>query len=279
MAESSPYDEEEALENEIDEELLLLLALAFLTASSSIIISQFSYSDFPSVQDRFKSEASSVLPKLQQSSNSAVQVGISRTASELNFKDLHFDYSDQRVMDNVLRAFNNNFELLLQTNQAMFEELLRVADERGWDDKELARRLKLYYGLTPRYLKTVLAMEDALKAEGLSRKVIKDRIQKRIDQLIEHRIRLTSALIGTQVVEGSKEVAFNYLAESGQVDTDRYVKEWVSRIDGDTSQGCLSSHKMIAEIGGVFPNGYSSPPNLDVIHPCRSSIRIIKRPN
>lgn len=277
MAESSPYDEEEAIENEIDDELLLLLALAFLTASSSIIISQFSFNDFSLVQDRFKSEASAILPKLQESSNSAIQVGLNRTASEFNLKDLHFDYSDQRVMDNVLRAFNNNFELLLQTNQAMFEELLRVADERGWDDKGLARRLKLYYGLTPRYLKTVLAMEDALKAEGLSKKVIKDRIQKRIDQLIEHRIRLTSALIGTQVVEGSKEVAFNYLAESSQVDIEKYVKEWVSVIDSNTTDICTSSHKMIAEIGQPFSNGFYHPPATDPVHSCRSSMKLTKR--
>ncbi len=275
--ESSPFEEEQSLEDELDEELLMLLALAFLSATSTIVISQFTFNNFSTVQERFKAEASSILPSLQSVSSRSIEVGLNRTASDLNLKDLHIDYSDSRIMNIVREAFSDNLEMILQTNQEMFSELLRIADERGWDNQEIARRLKMYYGLTPRFLKTVISMEDALKAEGLSKKVIQERVQKRIDQLVEHRIKLASTLIGTKVVEGSKDIAFTQLVETGQVDFDKYVKEWRSGVADGTTQVCLSSHRMIAEIGGVFANGFSAPPATDPVHPCRSSIRIVKR--
>lgn len=277
MSESSPYAEEAALEDELDEELLMILALAFLGAVSSIVISKFALSDFSTVQERFKAGASEVLPKLQNISNRSIEVGLNRTASDLKLKDLRIDYSDPRIMNIVRNAFNDNLEMILQTNQEMFAELLRIAEARDWDNQEIARRLKMYYGLTPRFLKTVIAMEDALRAEGVSKKVIQQRVQKRIDQLVEHRIKLASTLIGTKVVEGSKEVAFRQLVETSQVDGSKYVKMWVSQVDDRTTQVCLSSHRMTAEIEGVFANGYSSPPATSPPHPCRSSIRIIKR--
>ncbi len=120
-------------------------------------------------------------------------------------------------------------------------------------------------------------MEDALINEGLSKKVIAERIQKRIDQLVEVRLSLAATLVGTEVVEGSKDEAFNQLASTGQIDRSQYIKSWESVIDSVTTAICTSSHKMTAEIGEAFANGYQHPPATNPVHPCRSSIRIIKR--
>ncbi len=276
--ESSPYEEEEKLEDEVYEELLLLLATGFVFGTSHIVNSRFVISDFESSQERFRTKVSEILPKLNNTSYSAIQAGLARAIEDTNLKELSIDYSDSRFQTLITNIFNNNLDQMIQTNRSMFEALLRASDERGWSDAELARRFKLYYGLTPRFLKTVLSMEDALIKEGLSKKVIAERIQKRIDQLVEVRLSLAATLVGTEVVEGSKDEAFNQLASTGQIDRSQYIKSWESVIDSVTTAICSSSHKMTAEIGEAFANGYQHPPALDPVHPCRSSIRIIKRP-
>ncbi len=277
MNESSPYEEEQALEDETSEALLALLALAFLFAVEGNGKTSLTLTDLNGTQDRFKRKASESIPTLASAGTQAVQIGVGRTSKELGLNNLSIDYSDSRFSDVIQRAFNSNLELMIETNQAMFSALLEEASRRGWSEAEVARRFKLYFGLTPRYLRTVLAMEDALIKEKVPKSVIAKRVQKRIDQLIEHRIKLAATLISTEVVEGSKDEAFKQLAESGQIDRDKYIKEWRSVIDDSTTQVCLSSHRMIAEIDGVFPNGYSHPPATSPVHPCRSSIRIIKR--
>lgn len=269
--ESSPFAEEQALEDSVDEELLLIFALAFLHGTSEKSL------EFNTVQERFKAKVSEAIPHLQATSTKSIQIALERTSSELNIKNLQVDYADSRFMNLVLQIFEYNLGLILQTNQAMYSALLDVAVERDWSQKEFDRRLALYFGLTPRFLKTVLTMEDALKAEGVSKKVINKRLQKRIDQLVEHRIKLSSTLIGTGVVEGTKDLLYTQLVETNQVDGNKYVKEWVSVVDDVTTQICLSSNRMIAEIGGYFANGYKFPPATDPTHPCRSSTRLIKR--
>lgn len=276
--ENSPYGEEEELENEVYEELLVLLALGFVFGTANIKNSSFSLTDFDTVQDRFRTKVSEILPSLNRISYSAIQVGLERTRQETKLNELTVDFSDPRFQTLLNSIFDNNIDRLLETNRRLFEELVRVANERGWSDAELARRFKLYYGLTPRFLRTVLAMEDALLKEGLPKKVIANRIQKRIDQLVEVRLKLAATLVGTEVVEGSKEEAFTQLKEAGQIDSS-YIKEWVSVVDEVTTQTCLSSHGMIAEIGEPFDNGFYHPPALDPVHPCRSSTRIRKRHN
>lgn len=275
--ENSPYVEEGELEEKIYEEVILLLALSLL-AGISTLRSTLTTQDFNSTQQSFKLKASEMIPTLVGVSFEASQVGVNRLAKELKLSGLVLDFTDARFQNLVLNVFESNLERMLSTNHSMYYALLQIAEERGWDDAEVLRRFKLYYGLPPKYLKTVLAMEDALKAEGIAKKVINKRIQKRIDQLIEHRLGLAAVLIGTQIVEGSKDIAFTQLSESFQLDSNAYVKEWVSVVDDVTTQVCLSSHGAIAEIGQPFPNGYYHPPALDPVHPCRSSIRIRKRP-
>lgn len=278
MAEESPFEEERQLENEIDEELLLLLASAFLYATQFINPSQASRADFQQVQDRFRNRSSEILPLLYSQSQEAVKTGLQRAISELSLRDdLSVNLADQRFQQYVQRIFSDNIEEILETNQRMWTRLQEVAIQRGWSEEELFRRLKVYYGLTPNHLQTALNMEDSLKAEGISQRNIDRQLQNRIDRLIEWRISLFSTLVGTEVVEGSKDLSWTILGETNEINREEFVKQWVSVVDSSTTDVCLSSHLTTAEIGGVFPNGRPSPPAFPPLHPCRSSMRIIRR--
>lgn len=275
MAERSPFPEEDALEDEVREELLLLLALAFLNASQKIVTQSFVRSDFQALQDRFRSEAAKALPQLTSISQRAAELAFERTPLSADTFDT--DFSDQRYQQLVRNIFNDNMQYLLDTNEQAFIRLQEIAVSRGWSDERFNEYLRKFYGLTPKYIQTVLALEDALRVEGTAQNKLNKRVQDRIDQLIEVRISLASELIGTEVVEGSKELTWTILGETGQLDTQEFIKSWRSTIDEVTTQTCLDSHLTTAEIGGFFPNGMKSPPNLNVLHPCRSSMVIIRR--
>lgn len=274
MAEQSPFEEERELEDEADEILLMLLALAFLNSSETIKVTSFTRSNFQAVQDAFRKNASKALADLYSISQRASDIALEK---RVPLKGLTVDLSDPRFQQYITRVFEDNLGYLLDTNEQTWVRLQEIAADRGWSEGQLARNLKRFYGLTPNYVQTVLALEDALKAEGVSNKKIQERVSKRIDELIEWRINLSSALVGTEVVEGSKDLTFTILGETDQLNRDEYIKQWVSVTDSDTTQVCLDAHLTTAEIGGTFPNGLSSPPNILKIHPCRSSMRIIRR--
>jgi AraC-like DNA-binding protein len=277
MAETSPFELENQLEDEIDEELLLLLASAFLYGTSIINPAQDSRDVFQTVQERFRRRSSEILPLLYRQSQEAVKSGLSRTMSELGLVDLSVDLSDPRFQRYIERIFDDNIQVIMDTNQQMWIRLQQIAAERGWSDEELLRRLERYYGLTPNHLQTVLSMESNLQAEGVSGASFDRQIQNRIDRLIEWRIRLTSALIGTEVIEGSKDLSFTILGETDQLDREAFQKQWVSVVDSETTDVCLSSNLTVAEIGGNFANGRPHPPAFPPLHPCRSSMRIVRR--
>ncbi len=52
-------------------------------------------------------------------------------------------------------------------------------------------------------------------------------------------------------------------------------KEWVSVIDDQTTDTCLSLNGEVVEIGSAFSSGDYSPPSSIPPHPCRSSLRAI----
>lgn len=278
MAEESPFPQERELENEIDEELLLLLASAFLYATDVIVPSEFSRARFQELQDRFQRRASRGIPILNSAAQRAIEAGLERTRNAHNL-DLEIDFNDERIQRYITRIFQDNIDEILDTNERMWARLQQIAVDRGWSEEELFERLKKYYGLTPNHLQTVLSMESALESDEVARAKIERQVQKRIDNLVEWRVRLFSSLVGTEIVEGSKDLSFTILGETGQLDRNEFVKQWVSTVDEDTTQTCLNSHLSVAEIGGYFPNNMKHPPNLNVIHPCRSSMRIIRRPS
>ncbi|MBG23669.1 MAG: hypothetical protein CMF22_10125 [Idiomarinaceae bacterium] len=274
MAEPSPFSEENELEDSVEEELLALLALAFVQAPR---IENFTRQSFQTVQDRFRSEVSRVMPFLYDISSTALQTGLDRTKRELSLGDILFDQTSPRLQAFVRQVFQDNIDEIMDTNERMWVKLQQVAQEKGWTDKQLFDAFKRYYGLTPNHLQTILNMEDAMRASGTSQASIERQVQSRIDRLVEWRIRLFANLVGTEVVEGSKEIAWTAAVNDGQLDPSQYVKLWVSVVDGNTTDVCLSSHLTTAEIGGVFPNGRPYPPAFPPLHSCRSSVRIVKR--
>ena len=276
--ESSPFSQEQEIEESLTEELLALLALSLVFSTDKIVMSQFEpAADFNIVQQRFRNKMSEVLPDLNQSSRSSIEIALSRASKDLGLTDLNIDYSNPIFREFINDVFEKHIELVSQTNRTMFNELRQVAFEEGWSNQELARRFKDYFGLTPNHLKTVLNMERALLEDGVKKKVRDNLLRKRIDQLIEWRLNLIAVQMSTEIVEGSKDSAFTYLVTTGQVSITEYEKRWVSVIDEDTSSICLSSHNMRADIGQKFANGVYHPPAYPPIHPCRSAIILAKK--
>lgn len=276
MAEESPFPEENKLEDDVDEELLLILATAFLKTSQEIKPKSFSRADFQALQDSFKANASEAIPFLEGINGESVKLAYKRLPKGVEGSGV--DISEPRFRRLVENIWNDNLDYVLGTNEQFWNELQQIAADKGWSDEVLAKNLKRFYGLTPNHLKTVLSMEDALRAEDVSAKTVKERVEKRVDDLVEWRIRLTSTLVGTEVVEGAKELTFTILGETGKLDPEIHIKQWVSVADNRTTQVCLGAHLTTAEIGGVFEaTGTKHPPALYPLHECRSSMRIIKR--
>lgn len=276
--ESSPFDEEQEIEDSLKEELLALLALSLLFSVSNIVNSQFDpSSDLTTVSDRFRSKTSEAFPTLYGTSKEAIDIALARAARELGLKNLSVDLSDQRILQRVSDIFERHIQFITETNQAMFRELRNIAFENGWSDAEFARRLKKYVGLTPKHLQSVITMEKALIADGVKKSTRDEILRKRIDQLIDWRLNLISVNLSTEIVEGSKDAAYSYLERTGQISVNEFEKQWVSVIDDVTTQICTSSHLTRATIGGTFPNGLRYPPAFPPVHPCRSSTRLVKR--
>src|SRR5690554_6312929 len=197
--ESSPYSEEQEIEESLTEELLALLALSLVFSTDKIVMSQFEpAADFNIVQQRFRNKMSEVLPDLNQSSRSSIEIALSRASKDLGLTDLNIDYSNAIFREFVADVFEKHIELVSQTNRTMFNELRQIAFEEGWSNQELARRFKDYFGLTPNHLKTVLNMERALLEDGVKKKVRDSLLKNCIDQLIEWRLNLIAFQMSTE---------------------------------------------------------------------------------
>lgn len=276
--ESNPFPEEDKLEDNTEEEILALLALSFVYATSSVNPSSFNpATDFDIVQSRFRAKFSEILPELTSVSQQAIEIAINRLGRDFDLDDLFIDYSDERFNTTTRQLLNENFDRILATNEQFWNRLQQLAIENDWSDEELARRLKKYYGLVPNHVQTVLAMETALTKEGVSKKSKDSQVQKRIDRLVEWRLSLIANQISTGVVEGSKDESFGYLVDTSQINPDEYEKQWVSVIDDVTTDTCISLHLSRAPIGGTFNGGIKHPPSFPPVHPCRSAIRLVKR--
>lgn len=278
MAESSPFNQEEEIENTIEEEVFALLLLAFINSGKLFTGDFFSFDLVNDSNSAFTKEVSKVIPTLTSQGSEAITVGLERAMRDTDLSGLTYNFGSQRFRDEISDIFQTNIDYLTSTNERMVQRLLSIAAERGWSDQEVLRRLRMYWGLIPDHVNTVVKLEDALARDGASRSVIKSTVQKKIDQLLEWRSSLTAAQVATEVTEQSKAVAFAEMFEDGDISGD-YIKEAIAVLDESTTQICTSSHRTIAELNGRFPNGFFAPPFNNPIHPCRSTIRIIKRPS
>lgn len=274
MAEQSPYEEEQEIEDSIEEELLALLLVA-LVVSAKEFDGVFSYTLVTQANNILSTRLSSIVPSLTQGASQAIRAGLSRAPSPLN--KLEYDFSKTSFTATLSDILSDKLSGYASTNIRMADRVLEYAGQRGWDDEEINRRLKMYWGLTPSHVDTLITLEDNMRANGSSKAAINRTVQKKIDNLIEWRGRLTAAQVATSVVEQSKAVAFEEMFEDGDIPSD-YVKQAVAVLDNVTTQICTSSHLTVAELNGNFPNGFFSPPFDNPVHPCRTSIRIIKRP-
>lgn len=278
MAETSPYQEEKELEDSIEEALFTLFLLAVISSQKKFTGQTFTNSLVDAAQQTFEKELSKIIPTLSQKGVDAIQVGIDRTLSTTDLKDLTYNFNSPRFQETIRRIFDDQMIYLTETNARAVQRLLEIASERGWTDAQVLARLRKYFGLVPDHINTVVKLEDALVREGAAKKVVDKTVQKKIDNLLEWRATLTATQVATEVVERSKAVAFAEMFEDGDIPDD-YVKQAIAVLDDRTTQICTSSHLTTAELNGNFPNGFFSPPFNNPLHPCRTTIRIIKRPS
>lgn len=277
MAEQSPYQPEDELQNDTEDNVLPVLLLAFITSGKLFTGDFFSFDLVNDSNSAFVKEVSKVIPSLSTASSEAVTIGLQRAMRETDLTNLTYNFGSTRFQDNVREIFQRNMDFLMNTNQNMVQRVLQIANEKGWDDQEILRRLRMYWGLTPDHVSAVVKLEESLIREGASKSVIRKTIQAKIDNLIEWRSGLTAAQVATEVVERSKAVAFAEMFEDGDIPDD-YVKQSIAVLDENTTVICTTSNRTIAELNGNFPNGFFAPPFNDPVHPCRTSIRIIRRP-
>ena len=275
--EASPFEEEEQVEESLTENLLELLATSLIFATSNIVLSQFVPSNYQSVEQRFRSKLSEGFPLFTSVTKDSVEIALQRVETDLGIKNISVDYSNPIFSNRIVESFEKHIDFIQETNGDMFNTLRQVAIENGWSDEQLARRLRQYFGLTPKHMLSVINMENALKSDGLNLQKRNEILQKRIDQLIEWRLKLIAVQLSTEVVEGSKDAFYTYAADTNQIDRTEYEKNWNSVIDNVTTQICISSHNTRAPIGGRFPNGLRHPPAYPPVHECRSAITLVKR--
>lgn len=264
MAENSPYVEESEAEESIIEELLILLTAGLLLAGKE--------SSFDEMQTRLQTQASKIIPTLYSKATTVTEASTTRVEKVVG-KKLTYDYSDDTFATRITSALSDNMDQVIATNSRMYEVLLQYSAERGWSDTETLRRLKLYYGLTPTHLTTVLNMESSLARTGASKKTIEKKTKERIEGLQDWRFDLIADNIAVDAVEGAKDATFRYFLSTGQIDR-TYVKQWVAVVDDRTSDICLGLNGTQAELDGTFEGGYIWPPAHG--H-CRSSVKIVKR--
>lgn len=270
--ERSPFEFEQQLGSETEKELVAALAAAFVFATGSIIYSQFNPdTDFETIQQRFRNKFSETLPYLSLVSQQSITNDLERSPvpNSVSVDNSQFNKPEE--------VFNENLIFIISSNLAMYQLLRQIAIEREWTNEQLARRLKSYYGLTAERLKSVLLVEMSLLKENTNKKLREQIIQNKIDSLVDWRLRLIATRISTGVIEGSKDAAYEFLAQRGQINSGDYEKIWRSVVDENTTNICLNSNNMTAPLGGTFNNGLRHPPAFPPVHNCRSSITIRKR--
>src|SRR5690554_1710117 len=139
--ESSPFSEEQEIEESLTEELLALLALSLVFSTDKIVLSKFEPAgDYNQAQQRFRNKMSEVLSNLNQSSRISIEIALERAARDLGLNDLSVDYSNPIFRGFVADVFEKHVELVSQTNRAMFNELRQIAFRSEEHTSELQSR-------------------------------------------------------------------------------------------------------------------------------------------
>lgn len=278
-SEKSPFDDEQEIQDEYEDEVIKEVAYAYVYAASTIAVSSFDDSNFDDVQNKFKEKFSAILLLLLSLSPVAIDNALKRTKKTLRIvRDLSVDYHSSEITDAVRDIYQYNLDYILRTNYEAYATLTSEALRRGWSQKTTATYLKRFYGLTSTQVLQTLAYEDSLKSQT-EPKIDKDVITKRIDTRIDRLLNWRSSLIATRTVvgamEASKEAGWDYLIQSGELQGN-YGKQWVSVIDDITTATCRHTNKEIVPLGAYFSNGVKHPPAIDPIHACRSSLILVK---
>ena len=273
--EKSPYQEEEDTQRKIEEAIIAILALA-LVSSVQDLDEDFSPQDLEGSLDTYLNKSSEVIPILSSFIPTAIKLGIDR------FKELSsysINMADSTFTTIASEIFNENFSYIQSVNREALALLQSERLTRNWSNKEFIRRVKTYFGLTSTQISQILAYEDSLVSQikpKLDKDTIKARIQTKVDRLLNWRLKLISTRLSVSLVEESKLASWIYLEDSYQLELGSYGKQWVSVIDDVTTETCINTNMEIVPLRSPFSNGVYTPPAINPLHPCRSSIRLVK---
>ena len=190
---------------------------------------------------------------------------VARRVNAIRRKDFAFSATRQRVQE---RIEAHGGELITRVTKAQIlaarAALLEYVVTEALTPFELAKRLRLFIGLTERYANAVLRLERNLLAGGLSRDVIAGQVEKYATFL--HKVRAENI--------ARTELSFGYnhgqLAAIGQAREDGWlvgeiIKKW--NTTGQTGRVCEECEAMDGEEvreNEAFSAGVEAPP----LHTC-----------
>lgn len=273
--EKSPFPEEQDLQDDVESVIIPLIALAFVSASR---VARFDQNlDFQEVEDVFVSKMSEVIPKLQEASQSSIKIGWDRfKKKEKGLGDMSIDLSDPSLSSLAHDIFDDNLQYILDVNRRLIQAILDESLQRGWSERETLKYFKKFFGVTPLQFRQALAYEDSLinTLPKIPKESVDKVIDERADKLIDWRISLIAVRMSVSIVEASKVTSWSVIENKLGFNVD---KKWVSVIDDSTTDTCLETNSEVVPLGSLFSNGVMYPPAINPIHPCRSSVILVRR--
>ncbi len=140
MAETSPFNPEEEIENNIEEELLVLLLTAFVNTGKTFSGDIFSFDLVNDSNSQLRKELSKIMPTLSSSASESITVGLDRAMRETDLRNLSYNFGSQRLQETLTDIFQKHVDYLTETNTNAVQRLISIANERGWSDREILRK-------------------------------------------------------------------------------------------------------------------------------------------
>ena len=247
--------------------------------SKDKIVSKFSEPQYVRMQDKYFNELDKIFKIIE---TSVIQVAKGYDADQEDvIKEQDFKKM-QKSIDKVFTANSPSFNPIVKTNirKGLDEGVISSEGELGIDipvsRSALAAKQNV---IEPEHLKVVQGLADDINKD-ISTKLgiislnpvggfaeieaqIKDSFSKRKGQL--------KMGVGNEINSALNQGNLLGYEDSGIV----VGKEWVSFIDGNTTNTCVSLNGEVVPIGEAFSSGDFAPPAMDPPHPCRSSMRAV----
>lgn len=273
--EKSPFEEERSSQEEMEKQIIPILAAALFLSTKDLTRNSTVY-EIREVLNTFFTKSSEIIPILSSYIPANIRVGLERFKKNNTF---NVDFTSEEFSRLASEIFSENFDYIQKVNDESLSTLEEEKQKRGWSDTEFIKRIKLLFGLSSLQIIQTLSYEDSLILQDkpkLDKDSIAGLVQTRVDRLQNWRIKLIATRLSVALTEESKLASWIHLEDSFQIPTGVYGKQWVSVIDEVTTQTCINTNNEIVTLQSTFSNGSYTPPAMNPIHPCRSSLRLVK---